>query len=202
MEKWQQVKEDNIHLATIRVYEKDPVTRKQRIFLSMPAGQGEDGEQYELEMQHEVVENQIVVAEREKTPGSRARTSILTGRIKHDCSLRPSFTKSYLQRLRERNMAYNTPTRRTKMFDPDEHGGRGRQNMLNSGAGDSSTFADMVVSCSRRSTPSIEFHSLYRRRRRNPPRANSCAMRVCQETSCWTLCSVSTARRHAGRCVS
>ena len=73
---------------------------------------GPEPDCYELDMVNDSVENQIVVAERPKDPGlsvstsaaaatvnTRARTTILTGRIKHECNLRPTFTSNYRHQM-------------------------------------------------------------------------------------------------------
>jgi transcription initiation factor TFIIF subunit beta len=111
-------------------------------------------------MVNETVENQIVVAERPKDTSlsvhgtnapfnSRARTTILTGRIKHECNLRPSFSESYRKQMRERHRKYNTKQRQIKMIeDAKVSGGRGGINRLSSGVGVGSggAFSDLVVS--------------------------------------------------------
>lgn len=153
MEAWSKVEGDNIELAKIRVYNKDPRTGKQRIVLLVPSNpeaepdvKDADTDEYEMDMVNEAVENQIVVAEREKAPGSRARTTILTGRIKHDCNLRPVFTEKYRKRMKERTIKANTPARTIRMIDEVEKG-RGAVNILNSGVGPSSSaFLNITVS--------------------------------------------------------
>lgn len=109
MERWSAIDQENIHLATIRVYaQKNPngTQAKPRIILTLPPNRetpDEPGDEYDLDMVNEAVENQIVVAEREKEPGtlSRARTTILTGRVRHECNLKPSLTERYRQRIRD-----------------------------------------------------------------------------------------------------
>jgi len=124
----------------------------------IPAGEnGIHVDRYELEMVNESVENQLVVAERPKDPvppqpgtaaahtyNPRARTTILTGRIKHECSLRPLFNESYRRQMRERSRAYNTPRRQIRMIEEAGlSGGRGGINRLSSGVAVGS-FADMI----------------------------------------------------------
>ncbi|KAF8218713.1 hypothetical protein L208DRAFT_1449125 [Tricholoma matsutake] len=115
---------------------------------------------YELEMVNDSVENQIVVAERPKDPSlsismtaaaattnTRARTTILTGRIKHECNLRPAFSESYRKQMRERHRKYNTPLRQIRMIDDAGiPGGRGGVNRLSSGVGVGATgaFGDLI----------------------------------------------------------
>lgn len=159
MEAWSKVEGDNIELAKIRVYNKDPRTGKQRIVLLVPSNpeaepdvKDADTDEYEMDMVNEAVENQIVVAEREKAPGSRARTTILTGRIKHDCNLRPVFTEKYRKRMKERTIKANTPARTIRMIDEVEKG-RGAVNILNSGVGPSSSaFLNIIVSYQKSTT--------------------------------------------------
>jgi transcription initiation factor TFIIF subunit beta len=80
-------------------------------------------------MVNDSLDNQIVVTERPKDPvlsmstsataatvNTRARTTILTGRIiltiKHECNLRLTFTQNYRYQMRERHKKYNiTPVR-------------------------------------------------------------------------------------------
>ena len=91
---------------------------------------GPEPDCYELDMVNDSVENQIVVAERPKDPAlstsataaaatvnTRARTTILTGRIKHECNLRPTFTQNYLHQTRERHKKYDTLVPQIRMID-------------------------------------------------------------------------------------
>ncbi|KAJ6504268.1 transcription initiation factor IIF, beta subunit [Mycena vitilis] len=118
---------------------------------------GAEPDCYELDMVNDNVENQIVIAERPKdpslsvstsaaaaTPNTRARTTILTGRIKHDCNLRPTLTASYRQQMRERHKKYNTPTRQIKRIeDSGIVGGQGAVNRLTS-LGTNGSFHGLV----------------------------------------------------------
>jgi len=110
-------------------------------------------------MVNDSVENQIVVVERPKDLGlsistsaavnTRARTTILTGRIKHECNLRPTFTSNYRHQMRERHKKYNTPMRQIRMIDDaGVPGGRGGVNRLSSGVGIGAggAFGDLIVS--------------------------------------------------------
>ncbi|KAH8831735.1 transcription initiation factor IIF, beta subunit-domain-containing protein [Flagelloscypha sp. PMI_526] len=113
---------------------------------------------YELEMLAYEVDNQVVVAERPKDPTlsaaavsaanttiARSRTTILTGRIKHECALKPILTETYRRQMLEREEKNNTPAQVTKILDADDLvGGRGALNKITSGAGPSNTFSDFV----------------------------------------------------------
>ncbi|KAF9033573.1 transcription initiation factor IIF, beta subunit [Panaeolus papilionaceus] len=124
-----------------------PVFDPSSSYVLPPAGSGAEPDAYELEMVNENVENSIVVAERPKdsslsqsassaanTTNARARTTFLTGRIKHECNLRPSFTESYRRQMKERHLKYNTPKRMVKRMEDEEvAGGRGSINRLQSG---------------------------------------------------------------------
>ncbi|KAG6331131.1 hypothetical protein ID866_7958 [Astraeus odoratus] len=126
----------------------------------IPVGEGGvHVDRYELDMVNDAVENQLVVAERPKDPApppagpaaantynSRARTTILTGRIKHECNLKPLFNDSYRRHMRERSRAYNTPKRQIRMIEEaGVSGGRGGINRLSTGISTGS-FADMIKS--------------------------------------------------------
>lgn len=154
MERWSAIDRENVHLATIRVYGRnnpDGSPAKPRIILMLPPNQdtpGEPGDEFELDMVNDTVENQIVVAEREKEPGtaSRARTTILTGRVKHECNLKPLMTERYRQRIRDRTRAANTHTRSIKILDNERSiGGRGAINRLTSGVANTGGFSDLIV---------------------------------------------------------
>ncbi|KAF8072289.1 transcription initiation factor IIF, beta subunit-domain-containing protein [Lyophyllum atratum] len=87
---------------------------------------------YELDMVNALVSMSAAAA----TVNTRARTTILTGRIKHECSLRPAFSKTYRKQMRERHRKYNTPKRQIRMIDDaGVPGGRGGVNRLSSGVG-------------------------------------------------------------------
>ena len=140
MERWSAIDAEGIHLATIRVYHgsKSSSGKGPRIVLTLPPNPdnpSEEGDQYEMDMVNDTVQNQVVVAEREKEPGtgSRARTTILTGQVKHECSLRPMFTESYRQRLKARAREAATPKRMTMRMEEADLSGQGRINMLTKG---------------------------------------------------------------------
>jgi transcription initiation factor TFIIF subunit beta len=70
MERWSTIDADNIHLATLRIWnERDHRTNKQHMSIYIPSDQpGAPAEEYKLDMVQESVENQIVIAEMEKEP--------------------------------------------------------------------------------------------------------------------------------------
>jgi len=157
MERWSAIDAEGIQLATFRIYDDQTGSgAPQRIFLQIPSDPDDPDagtDMYEMDMVNQDVHNQIVVAEREKVPGSasRARTTIMTGKIKHECNLRPSFSESYRQRLRERTRVANTPLRQIRMIDEVVPGGRGTINRLSSGVTSAAGFSDLTVrltSCS------------------------------------------------------
>ncbi|KAF7288158.1 hypothetical protein HMN09_01422300 [Mycena chlorophos] len=110
---------------------------------------GAEPDCYELDMVNDNVDNQVVIAERPKDPSlsvssstaaatanTRARTTILTGRIKHDCNLRPALSSSYRRQMRDRHLKYNTPQRQImRIEDAGVAGGRGGINQMTSGVG-------------------------------------------------------------------
>ena len=155
MEAWSMVEKDDVQLATIRVYNKDPRTGKQRIVMLVPSDptlspadvKEGDMDEYEMDMVNDDVENQIVDAEREKEPGtgSRARTTILTGRVKHECSLRPALTDKYRMLMKKRTMNANRPSRTIKRIEDEHPGDRGTINRLTSGVTNTTSFSDLVV---------------------------------------------------------
>lgn len=112
---------------------------------------------YELDMVNDNVENQIVIAERPKMPdpnstephNPRARTTVHTGRVRHNCNLRPVMNAAYMRQMKERTRKYNTPQRQIgRIEDAGISGGRGGINMLSSGVGVGSgtSFNNLVVS--------------------------------------------------------
>lgn len=140
MERWSAIKQEDVHLATIRVYSE---TSKIKLFLPHNDENPDEPEEYELDMVQASVENQIVVAEQEKEPGSRARNTILAGKVQHECNLRPVFTEKYRRRMRERVRLANTPQRQIVYLD-GAVGARGAINQLSSGVSNTGNF-DLVV---------------------------------------------------------
>lgn len=141
MERWANVNREDVHLATIRVFK---ASSRIKLYLPENPDNPEEPSEFELEMVQESVENQLVVAEKEKEPGSRAKTTILAGKVKHECNLRPVFTEKYRKRVRDRHREVNTRARQIKMID-EVTPGRGSVNMLSSGVANSSAFSDLVV---------------------------------------------------------
>lgn len=177
----------------------------------IPAGEnGVHVDRYELEMVNEAVENQLVVAERPKDPvppapgtaaahtyNPRARTTILTGRIKHECSLRPLFNELYRRQMRERSRAYNTPRRQIRMIEEAGlSGGRGGINRLSSGVATGS-FADMIVSA-RFHCAENQLTVLIRKPNQNLSKAPSSAWLVYRGISSWICCSNFSANNLVG----
>jgi transcription initiation factor TFIIF subunit beta len=162
---------------------------------------------YDLEMTNDAVQNQFVIAERPKDPlptigqtpaqakalfNPRARNTVLTGRVKHECTVRPVETAAYRKKIRERTKAYNEPKRQLKMLD--ESAGRGAINRLSSGVGatNAASFKDLIV----RFLPPliIELYAEEICRDKNPRRAPSSAWLACRGTSSSTRCSGSSRR--------
>ena len=156
MERWSAIDAEDVHLATIRVYHnaKSSSGKKPRIMLFLPPAPDSpnEPEEFELDTVNEAVENQVVIAEREKEPGtaSRARTTILTGRVKHECNLRPVLSDRYRQRLKERHLRANQPGRTIKRIEEEHPGDRGAINRLTSGVSNTTGFSDLVVRLCRR----------------------------------------------------
>ena len=152
MARWSSIDAEGVHLATIRVYHtaKNEAGKSPRIMLMLPPSAenpDEPGEEFELDMVNESVENQFVIAEREKEPGtgSRARTTILTGRVKHECSLRPALTDKYRMLMKKRTMNANRPSRTIKRIEDEHPGDRGTINRLTSGVTNTNSFSDLIV---------------------------------------------------------
>ena len=149
MERWSNFDTEGVQLAKIRIYKPQSGAPRIVVFVPPEDGSGDDGDDdiYELDMIKEKVENQIVVAGRPKTPSGtgRARTTIMTGKIKHECNLRPRMTERYERRLMERGAAANEKPMRVKRMD-GARAGRGGGKMLSSGIMSAAGFADIAVS--------------------------------------------------------
>jgi len=146
MELWSNVDAENVELATLRFYDHGP-GEIPYITLHLPPDPttGSEGDVFILEMGKKEVQNQIVVAEREKAVGSRARTTIMTGRVAHECNMKPLFNESYRERMRARHRHYNEPKRSIQRIEDSVSGGQGMVNMLSSGAV-APGFSDLVSS--------------------------------------------------------
>jgi transcription initiation factor TFIIF subunit beta len=147
MERWSKFDTEGVQLAKIRIYDVPPGAAPRIIVLVPPEdGSGGDEDVYELDMVNQDVHNQIVVAERAKAPSGtgRARTTIMTGKVKHECNLRPRMTGRYERRLMERGAAANERSMRVGLMD-GARAGRGGGKMLSSGITSAGGFADLTV---------------------------------------------------------
>ena len=204
-----------MHLATIRVYHgaKSATGKSPRILLTLPPDPNHPatgefaGDVYEMDMVQESVENQVVIAEREKepppVPGTRARTTVLTGRVKHECNLRPMFSARYRQRLKMRNIAANTPRKQIMRIEDAGVGGRGNINMLTSGVANTTPLSLGVrPRPSFRLSVAADVRCLFscgsgdKSRRRA---SSSSAWRGCRATSCSTSSSGTSRSASGGR---
>lgn len=148
MERWSKFDTEGVQLAKIRIYDVPPGAAPRIIVLVPPEdGSGGDEDVYELDMVNQDVHNQIVVAERAKAPSGtgRARTTIMTGKVKHECNLRPRMTGRYERRLMERGAAANDRSMRVGLMD-GARAGRGGGKMLSRGISSADGFADLAVS--------------------------------------------------------
>lgn len=146
MERWSKFDAEGVQLGKIRIYDVPPGAPP-RIIVLVPSEEGGDDDIYELDMVNQDVHNQVVVAERAKAPSGtgRARTTIMTGKVKHECNLRPRMTGRYERRLTERGAAANERTMRVGLMD-GARAGRGGGKMLSSGITSAAGFADLAVS--------------------------------------------------------
>ena len=147
MERWSKFDAEGIQLAKIRIYDAPPGVPPRIIVLVPSEDGGDDDDVYELDMINQDVHNQVVVAERAKAPTGtgRARTTIMTGKVKHECNLRPRMTGRYERRLTERGAAANERASRVGLMD-GARAGRGGGKMLSSGISSAAGFADLAVS--------------------------------------------------------
>jgi transcription initiation factor TFIIF subunit beta len=182
MERWSKFDAEGVRLAKIRIYKPQSATPRIVVFVPPEDGNGSDGDEdiYELDMVNQNVENQIVVAERAKAPSGtgRARTTIMTGQIKHECNLRPRMTGRYERRLMERGAAANERSMRVGLMD-GARAGRGGGKMLSSGVTSAAGFADIAVSRAFLSVPSplhsrsAVFFFFYSAQRTSPQRGRT-----------------------------
>ncbi|KAH9970622.1 transcription initiation factor IIF, beta subunit-domain-containing protein [Lactifluus volemus] len=144
MERWSKFDAEGVQLAKIRIYDVPPGAPP-RIVVLVPPDDGGDDDVYELDMVNQDVHNQIVVAERAKAPSGagRARTTIMTGKVKHECNLRPRMTGRYERRLTERGAAANERSVRVGLMD-GARAGRGGGKMLSSGISTAAGFAELT----------------------------------------------------------
>jgi hypothetical protein len=147
MERWSKFDAEGVELAKIRIYDVPPGAPPRIIVFVPPEDGAGDDDVYELDMVNQDVHNQVVVAERAKAPSGtgRARTTIMTGKVKHECNLRPRMTGRYERRLTERGAAANERTARVGLMD-GARAGRGGGKMLSSGVTSAAGFADLAVS--------------------------------------------------------
>jgi len=145
MERWSKFDAEGVQLAKIRIYDVPPGAAP-RIVVLVPSDDGGEDDVYELDMVNQDVHNQVVVAERAKAPSGtgRARTTIMTGKVKHECNLRPRMTGRYERRLAARGAAAKSEKAvRVGLMD-GARAGRGGGKMLSSGISSAAGFADLT----------------------------------------------------------
>jgi len=172
MERWSAVDADGVHLGTLRIWnDRDPKTGKQRMSMFLPSEHpGAPIEEYVLDMVQDTVENQIVIAEMDKEPdngASRAKTTIMSGRIKQEVNARPRYNEGYSSLMRARLEAASLPTRQIKMIEDSHPGGRGNINMLSSGANQRTGSFDSLVRTSRSGRGAGQQHERFARMPQN-----------------------------------
>ena len=202
MERWSKFDAEGVQLAKIRIYDVAPGAAP-RIIVLVPPDDGGDDDIYELDMVNQDVHNQIVVAERAKAPSGtgRARTTIMTGKVKHECNLRPRMTGRYERRLTERGAAANERTVRVGLMD-GARAGRGGGKMLSSGISSAAGFAELTVSSYRPLTALTDLFIVLivcSARRSSHKRASTNAWLVCHATSCSTPSLRSSESASSGR---
>ena len=69
----------------------------------------------------------------------------MSGRIKHEVNVRPSYSATYSSRMRARHDAASEPARQIKIMEESHPGGRGTINMLSSGANQRTGAFDSFV---------------------------------------------------------
>ena len=156
-------------------------------------------------MVNQDVHNQVVVAERAKAPsgGGRARTTIMTGKVKHECNLRPRMTGRYERRLAARGAAAkNEKAVRVGLMDGAK-AGRGGGKMLSSGISSAAGFADLTVRHPRISPLDFDltggFFFFRSARKSSRKKDSTSAWRVCRGTNCSTPSLPSFASANSGR---
>ena len=149
MERWSKFDTEGVQLAKIRMYKPKSGAPRTVVFVPPEDGSGDDGDSdiYELDMVKQNVKNQIVIADCAKAPSGmgRARTTIMTGQIKHECNMRPCMTERYERRLMERATVANEKSMRVRMMD-GARAGPGGGKMLSCGIMSAVGFADIAAS--------------------------------------------------------
>ena len=172
MEHWSNFDTEGVQLAKIRIYKPQSEAPRIVVFVPPEDSSGGDGDDdiYELDMIKQIVENQIVVAERAKAPSGtcRALSTVLAGQIKYEFNLRPRMSERYERRLTERGAAANEKLMRVRMMDGAPVGcGGGR--MLSSGNLSAAGFANIAVSSLFLSISSSQQTRLFLQRAKTKP---------------------------------
>jgi hypothetical protein len=204
MERWSKFDAEGVQLAKIRIYDVPPGAAP-RIIVLVPSDDGGDDDVYELDMVNQDVHNQVVVAERAKAPTGtgRARTTIMTGKVKHECNLRPRMTGRYERRLAARGAAAKSEKAvRVGLMD-GARAGRGGGKMLSSGVSSAAGFADLTVRVclpgGDRTVRLTLFFFFCSARRSSRKKGSTSAWRVCRATSCSTRCLRCSENANSGR---
>ncbi|GJJ08168.1 hypothetical protein Clacol_002376 [Clathrus columnatus] len=150
MKRWLAVETGDQLLGTLRVWnERDRRTEKQFMSLFVPSEKDPSVlEEFKLDMVQEKVRNQYVIASTDKdpkNPTNRAKSTIMSGRVKHEVNVRPTYNADYSSRMRARVAAASKPVRQIKMIEESMGGERGNINMLSSGINQRTSSFDSLV---------------------------------------------------------
>ncbi|GJJ08176.1 hypothetical protein Clacol_002384 [Clathrus columnatus] len=154
MERWVAVDTGDQLLGTLRVWnERDRRTGKQFMSIFVPSEKDPSVlEEFKLDMVQETVRNQYVIASMDKDskdPTNRAKLTIMSGRVKHEVNVRPTYNADYSGRMRARVAAASEPVRQIKMIEESMGGARGNINMLSSGINQRTSSFDSLVRTSK-----------------------------------------------------
>ncbi|CED84502.1 Transcription initiation factor IIF, small subunit (RAP30) [Phaffia rhodozyma] len=151
-ERWAQVQEAGLHLATMRVYDVQPGETQPKISLLLPPEPGYDTSklvtEYELSLTPATTDDGdpkrlgFIFKETPKDDHRRVYPKIYS-KIHHEASLRPRSGPAYSAMMRDRQARADKPKRTLKLLD-EEKEGAGKMAMMASGfvQGGAATGAD------------------------------------------------------------
>ncbi|KAF9519540.1 hypothetical protein BS47DRAFT_1154852 [Hydnum rufescens UP504] len=141
METWCSVKSPGVHLGTVRVHGGVEPNGQPKVTLFLPENPqydiGDETSEYHLEITNPVVHGQYVLADKpkEKSPNKRARTTTISGKIKHTAALKPVMSDAYEAKIRKRAREANRPKKTIVMLDERQLNAHGSNlKMIQSGA--------------------------------------------------------------------
>ncbi|KAJ2768134.1 hypothetical protein IWQ57_003665 [Coemansia nantahalensis] len=129
-EQWKRRREDGVQLGKMRIYDRPD---KSGSNISIILNESEDYQgipkEYRMQVTNEKVKNMLIFSEERdptqvlKPTSTQAHKAVpisMTGTVRHECAITPSYTNEYKRIMRKRVLDQHMNSRRVQMMNPAE----------------------------------------------------------------------------------